>query len=70
MDKSILTQEQNGYRLPENERRKILSQSDNPAGKITPKMRKITAAQRKQFFAQQRNLVATSHKKTTKDWRI
>lgn len=65
MDKIVLTQDQNGYRLPEHERKMILSQADNPAGKITPKMRKITEAQRKQFFAQQRNLVVTSHKKNT-----
>lgn len=66
MDKIVLTQDQNGYRLPEYERKMIFSQADNPAGKITPKMRKITEAQRKQFFAQQRNLVVTSHKKNTK----
>lgn len=66
MDKKALTQVQNGYRLPYSDRKTILSQADNPAGKITPKMRKITEAQRKQFFAQQRNLVVTSHKKNTK----
>lgn len=51
MDMRILTQEQNGYRLPENERRELLSEADNPSGIITPKMRAKTDLQRKKFIA-------------------
>lgn len=51
MDRLILTQEQNGYRLPENERKELLSEADNPSGIITPKMRAKTDLQRKKFIA-------------------
>lgn len=55
MDQMILTQEQNGYRLPENERGKLLSKADNPAGKFTPKMRAKTELKRKKFIARPGN---------------
>lgn len=51
MDRSILTQEQNGYRLPENERWELLSEADDPSGIITKKMRAETDLQRKKFIA-------------------
>jgi len=55
MGELILTQEQNGYRLPEIERRELLSKSDNPAGKFTPKMRAKTELKRKKFIARSGN---------------